>query len=229
MSEPNEPGSETRESEALESWIVEIRRRLSDPPPLRLVAPSGNGKGGNGAPAAAAREGPRRAAALVTLWVDAGELWTLVTERVQRLAGHQSPPAFPGALAEAAESAWEAALRGGTREAGLDTRAALDLGRLDEVRTPADVVIAPCVAALPAKIVGERGEPADRAAVERVVALPLSALAQPRLMERRPVEVGGQAAEIVILHVGKRRIWGVTAEVVLNLLRRLGMTPPEEA
>lgn len=212
MSEPTPPGSE-----ALESWIVELRQRLATPPPRRFTAAGGNG----GAPAAA--DAPRRAAALVPLWVDAGGLWTLVTERVQRLAGHKSPPAFPGALAEDEESAWQAALRGGEREAGLDTRAALDLGRLDEAATPAGVVVVPCVAALPAAIVEQRGAPAAEAAVEAVVPLPLAALAAPQLVERRPVEVGGRASEIVILHVAGRRIWGVTAEVILNLLGRLGM------
>ncbi|HMB53158.1 MAG TPA: hypothetical protein VKU40_07575, partial [Thermoanaerobaculia bacterium] len=69
MSQPNEPGSETRESAALESWIVEVRKRLSDPPPSILVTPSTNGNGGNGSPAAATGEGPRRAAVRVTLWV----------------------------------------------------------------------------------------------------------------------------------------------------------------
>ena len=216
----HEPVNE--DESALDSWIVEVRRRFAAPPPLRY-APAAGGNGA-GAPAG---EAARRAAALVTLWVDAGELWTLITERAQRLAGHRSPPAFPGALAGDDEGAWQAALRGGEQEAGLDVRAALDLGRLDELATPAGVVVTPCVAALPARIVDQRGAPAAAAAVEEVVALPLSALAQPQLVERRPVEVAGRASEIVILHVGRRRIWGVTARVILNLLARLGRSPAE--
>lgn len=207
------------ETRTLESWIVEIRQRLEEPPPRVVVSAAdgdGNGGGGDG-------DERRRASALVPLWVDAGELWTLVTERAQRLAGHRSPPAFPGALVVGGEEAWEAALRGGEEEAGLEPKAALELGRLDQVVTPAGVVIVPCVAALPKAIVEQRGEPSPDAAVTEVVPLPLSALADPRMVERRAVEVQGQPQEIVILHVGKRRIWGVTAAVIANLLVRLGL------
>jgi len=211
------------------SWILELRARLAEPPPRTLAVAGGNGGNGvpgNGGPGkGAAGVPPRRAAALVPLYVEAGHLWTLITERTQRLAGHRSPPAFPGALLAPGEDVWEAARRGATSEAGLDGRAALDVGRLDDVATPAGVVITPCVGALPAALVAQRGEPAAEAGVTEVVTLPLVALAQPKLLERRPVEAAGGQREITILHVGKRRIWGVTADVVLNLLARLGMAP----
>ena len=82
------------------SWIVEIRKRLADPPPrvvdVSSLANQGAGTGGNGDRV----EEPHRAAALVPLYVDADNLWTVITERAQRVAGHSSPPAFPGALLE---------------------------------------------------------------------------------------------------------------------------------
>ena len=56
--------------------------------------------------------------------------------------------------------------------------------------------------------------------------LPLAVLAHPRLVERRPVEVAGGEQELLILHVGNRRIWGVTASIVVNLLARLGLGTP---
>lgn len=265
--------SRAREKERQElaesSWILEVRRKLADPPPKVLVpkgsleAGAGNGDAASGESAAAAFA-PRRAAALVPLFVDAGQLWTVITLRAQRVEGHASPPAFPGSLyggpqeggdesgeagggagdaggpgASAASgdpeppapvaapldpaAAWQASLAGGEREAGLYPQAALDLGRLDEVATPAGVIVTPCVAAIPEPAFRKREEPADEAGVTDVVAVPLTVLAAPRLVERRPVVAGGEPTEILILHVGRHRIWGVTAEIVVNLLARLGM------
>jgi len=218
---------------AASSWILEIRDKLADPPPTGLVprdeaaAPGEPAAPGTAAPAMA----PKRAAAMVPLFVDAGQLWTVITERVARVAGHQSPPAFPGSLLARDGDPWQAALRGGEREAGLYPRAALDLGRLDEVATPAGVIVTPCVAAIPETALRKREEPAEGAGIADVVALPLTVLAHPRLVERRPVRVGGveeegEEQEIVILHVGRHRIWGVTAAIVLNLLARLGFGSP---
>jgi ADP-ribose pyrophosphatase YjhB (NUDIX family) len=230
MSDESTHDQNLRTEATPESWITELRSRLADPPPRTLAAGSpGADGGGNGSGRVPARVGDgaasRRAAALVPLFVEAGNLWTLITERAQRLEGHLSPPAFPGALVEPGEDVWQAARRGARHEAGLDGRAALDAGRLDDVATPAGVVITPCVGAVPAALVKDRGTPAEAAGVTEVVLLPLVALAQPTLLERRPVEAPGGRREITILHVGKRHIWGVTADVVLNLLARLGMSP----
>lgn len=209
------------------SWIVEIRKRLAEPPPrvvdVSSLASHGAGTGGNGGKG----EEPRRAAALVPLYVDADNLWTVITERAQRVPGHSSPPAFPGALLEEDEEPWAAALRGGELEAGLPPAVTLDLGRLDETVTPAGVIITPCVGALPEGAIARRDDPAPEAAVTEVVPLPLSVLAKPRMVERRPVEIDGRQGEITVLHVGQRRIWGITASVIANLLVRLGLVEPE--
>lgn len=210
---------------AASSWILEVRRKLAEPPPAVLVRRGAAGDG-EAAPQAAGLA-PKRAAAMVPLFVDAGQLWTVITERAQRVAGHSSPPAFPGALLGAGADVWQAALSGGEREAGLYPQAALDLGRLDQVATPAGVVVTPCVAAIPETALRKREEPADDAGVEDVVPLPLAVLARPQLVERRPVELAGETQEILILHVGRHRIWGVTAAIVVNLLARLGFGSPE--
>lgn len=210
------------------SWIVEIRKRLADPPPRVVDLSSLPGKdGGAGGNGGGDGDEPRRAAALVPLYVDADNLWTVITERAQRVAGHSSPPAFPGALLEDDEEPWQAALRGGELEAGLPPAVGLDLGRLDETVTPAGVIITPCVSALPEGAIARRDDPAPEAAVTDVVPIPLSVLAKPRMVERRPVELDGREVEITVLHVGRRRIWGVTAAIIANLLVRLGLVEPE--
>jgi hypothetical protein len=219
-----------------ESWIHEVRRRLAAPVPPPEVRDGDNGHDA-AAPAAtpgaserpAAAEGPR-AAALVPLYVEAGELWTLLTSRAAA-AGRVAPMAFPGAVMAAGEDEWPAAVRGGHEEAGLASEVVLDLGRLALVTTPTGVVVLPCVGAVPAPAVEKRQPPRAGAAVVEVVPLPLSALAAPQLVERQPVEIGGVEGELAVYHVGRHRVWGVTARIAGELLGRLGLSGPmvEEA
>lgn len=212
-----------------ESWIVEVRRRLA----ASVVPVDGGGDGGgNGADGAtgpggeeAAEAAGPRAAALVALYVDAGELWTLLTTRAAP-AGRVAPMAFPGALVAAGEEPWPAAVRGGHDEAGLAVEVILELGRLAPATTPAGVEVIPCVGAVPLAAVEKRAAPKAASAVVEVVPLPLSALASPTLVEAQPVELGGAARELAVYHVGRHRLWGVTARVAGELLARLGLSGP---
>ena len=216
-----------------ESWILEVRRRLAAPlVPVEGGNGGGNGggaagggaAGGDGAAAGAAVEGAS-AAALVALYVEAGELWTLLTTRAAP-AGRVAPMAFPGALIAAGEEVWPAALRGAAEEAGLAAEAILDLGRLGPAPTPAGVRVVPCVGAVPAPAVEKRVAPKAASAVVEVVPLPLSALANPSLVESQPVQIGGVASELEVFHVGRHRLWGVTAKIAGELLLRLGLPGP---
>ena len=118
--------------EAQHSWIIEIRERLSSPPGRRL-------------PPSEARQ----AAVLVPLYVDAGELWTVLTKRADHLPHHQSQIAFPGGAREIGEDPWAAALRETEEELGIDSGKVLRLGELDETATPSGFQIIPCVGAVP--------------------------------------------------------------------------------
>jgi 8-oxo-dGTP pyrophosphatase MutT (NUDIX family) len=186
------------------SWILELRARLEEPPPTRLPA-----------------EESRRAAVLVPLFVDAQELWVLLARRSDELPHHQGQIAFPGGSLELGESPWEGALREAREEIGLEPARVLRLGLLDEASTPSGFHIIPCVGAVPYPVetVIDEGEIAE------VFAVPLSALASPQLVEQQRVEIDGLPREITIFHVGRHRIWGLTARVLFNLLERLGIAP----
>lgn len=190
-----------------ESWIQEVRQRLETPPPQRL--PPGEA---------------RDAAVLVPLFVQARELWTLLTERSVDLPHHKGQIAFPGGARELGEDMWEAALREAEEEVGLPPAGVLRLGELDQADTPSGFRIVPCVGAIPhgfePKI--DRGEIAD------VFSLPLSALASPTLVEDRAVAINGVQRTLRIYHVGRHKIWGLTARVLQNLLRRLGMEADDD-
>jgi len=190
-----------------ESWIQEVRRRLESPPPRRL--PAGEG---------------RDAAVLVPLFADAGEVWTLLTERSVDLPHHKGQVAFPGGGRELGEDMWQAALREAEEEVGLAPDSVLRLGELDQADTPTGYRIVPCVGAIP-----QGFEPhANRGEIADVFSLPLSALAHPNLIEDRLVSIDGVDRSLRIYYVGRRQIWGLTARVLQNLLRRLGLEADED-
>jgi len=189
------------------SWILDARDRLASPPPRRLP-PSDL----------------RQAAVLVPLYVDAGELWTVLTKRTDTLPSHRSQIAFPGGGRELKEDPWAAATREAHEEIGLNPAAVLRLGELDEVESPAGFRVIPCVGAIPFPF---EAEP-NAAEIAEVFRLPLSAFANPKLVEERPVSFNGVERTLRIYHVGRRQIWGLTARILQNLLVRLGMESGEE-
>lgn len=190
-----------------QSWIQALRERLASPPPQRLP-PSDL----------------RTASVLVPLYVDAGELWTVLTKRTDTLPNHRSQIAFPGGARELGEDPWAAALRESQEEVGLDPKRVLRLGELDEGETPAGFRVIPCVGAVPfpLQMSPNAGEIAE------VFSLPLSAFNNPQLVEDRTIVVNGEERELRIYHVGRRQIWGLTARILQNLLIRLGLEPADE-
>lgn len=194
-------------SAEMHSWIVEVRERLSSPPPLRL-----------------ATKDARQAAVLVPLYVEAGELWTVLTKRSDNLPHHRSQIAFPGGGREIGEDPWTAALRESEEELGLDTGKILRLGELDEAETPSGFHIVPCVGAVPHPLETE----INQEEIAEVFSVPLLAFADYRIVEDQLVKIDGIERMIRVYHVGKRQVWGLTARIIQNLMTRLGFEIPEE-
>lgn len=192
---------------AVHSWIMDLRARLSNPAPRRL-APSD----------------ARPAAVLVPLYVDAGQLWTLLTKRSETLPHHKGQIAFPGGGLETGESAWDAALRETEEEIGVVQRRILRLGELDESQTPSGYRIVPCVGAVAYPV-----EPTiNRDEIDEVFSVPLTAFANPTAVEERVVSVDGVERALRVYHVGGRAVWGLTARIIQQLLIRLGLEPVPE-
>ena len=191
----------------MHSWIEQLRAQLSTPAPTRLK------------PSEA-----RQAAILVPLYVEAGQLWTVLTKRADHLPHHRSQIAFPGGARETGEDAWTTALRETEEELGLESKRILKIGQLDEAWTPSGFHIIPCVGAvpLPLELDPDEGEIAETFSV------PLLEFANPRLVEDRDVVLNGRERSLRIYHVGKRQIWGLTARVLQNLMARIGLEAPVE-
>jgi len=189
------------------SWIVQLRERLASPPPRRLPASDA-----------------RPAAVLVPLYVDAGQLWALLTRRAEDLPHHRNQIAFPGGGRELGEGIWEAALRETSEELGIGASRILRVGELDEVTTPSGYRIVPCVGAIPWPI---ETDPSPEE-IEEVFSVPILAFANPRLIEERKVLLDGRERSFRIYHIGGRQVWGLTAKIVHNLMARLGMEPPAQ-
>lgn len=189
------------------SWIEELRRRLAQPAPARL------------------RPGDvREAAILVPVYVDAGQLWTVLTQRAEELPHHRSQIAFPGGARETGEDAWATALREAEEELGLAPGQVLRIGQLDEAWTPSGFHVVPCVGAVPFPV---ELEP-NLEEIAETFTVPLLEFANPRLVEDREVVVDGKRRGLRIYHVGGKQIWGLTARVLQNLMARLGLEGPAE-
>ncbi len=189
------------------SWLASLRERLAVPPPRRL--PPGE---------------QRPASVLVPLHVESGELWTLLTKRTDTLPTHRSQIAFPGGAMDLGEDPWRAALREAEEEVGIEPGKVLRLGQLDEVESPVGFRVVPCVGAVPFPYEAHPNE----AEIAEVFSLPLTAFANPRLVEDRTVRLDGVTRNLRIYHVGNRQIWGLTARILQNLLVRLGVEGTSE-
>ncbi len=161
-------------------------------------------------------EGHGRAAILVPLLDTPEGPSLLFTVRAPHLRRHAGQIAFPGGRVDPGETELAAALREAREEVGLDVRSDAVCGRLDDHPSPFGLIATPFVAriAWPAPLVMQSSE------VVETFVVPLAALhAVVPTVERRETPWGTR-----LLHgyeVAGRRIWGLTGNVVKDLLDRL--------
>jgi 8-oxo-dGTP pyrophosphatase MutT (NUDIX family) len=188
-------------------WLEEVERLLTARP-VRRRSPE---------------EGLTRAAVLVPVYVNLGELWLLLTRRAKALPHHAGQMAFPGgACEEADEDEIDTALREAHEELGLDPATVMVLGQLDDVWTPSGFVISPVVGALPFPL---KITPSD-AEIESVVQIPFRTLTNPQLVEFQDLLVDGEVIRSPMFHYHGDRVWGATARVIADLVGRLTGTEP---
>jgi 8-oxo-dGTP pyrophosphatase MutT (NUDIX family) len=162
---------------------------------------------------AALRDGLRRAAVLVPLFVREGKLWILFTRRTETVEHHRGQISFPGgAEEEGDESLLATALREADEELGLSRADVLPLGGLSPMVTVTNFYVEPFVAAIPQPYVFR---PAEMEIAE-VLEVPVEALLDPAVLEKRPL--AGREGMVLFYHYGAHVIWGATAGILEELL-----------
>lgn len=174
---------------------------LPDPTPLRHAAVLASFL-----PALDPAEGPR----------------LLLIERSGALRKHAGQLAFPGGKPEPSDrDLLETALREAEEEVALDRRLVRVLGRLAPVPTPSGFLIVPYVA----RVVGDWRPRWDVGGeVETALTPSLRQLSDPALYRARgSAEWQGRTYELHEYAIHTPPLWGATARMVHDLLRRLGL------
>lgn len=162
---------------------------------------------------------PRRPAAVLIGIRDDREQHVVLTVRTDTLQQHAGQVAFPGGRVEATDDGIvAAALRESHEEIGLDAQMVTPLGFLESFETISGYSVTPVVAIVAA----EATLKADPGEVAEVFEVPFAFFLEPANLRRYTMDFRGHRREMVeFLHAGYR-IWGVTAAILYNLLKRMG-------
>lgn len=167
----------------------------------------------------------RHAAVLVPLVVEQGAWSVLLTARTEFVEDHKGQVSFPGGACEPGDEGPEsAALREAREEIGLPVEKAKILGHLPRYHTISNFLVNPVVAevAWPFPIKLEECE------VRRAFTVPLEFLARPGNHGEREVEIRGQMRRVLFFEPYDGEVlWGISARIMLELLRRLDLVAPE--
>lgn len=163
--------------------------------------------------------GVRRPAAVLVALVDRGEgLSVLLTRRTEDLSHHAGQVSFPGGAVDAADTdPIAAALRETHEEIGIGGELIEPIGYLDTLETISDYRITPVVAWLDADY---RAVPNPREVAE-VFEVPLAHFLDPSKKHAVRMSYQGRERDIYEFWYAGQRIWGATAAMLLNFVRRM--------
>jgi 8-oxo-dGTP pyrophosphatase MutT (NUDIX family) len=163
--------------------------------------------------------GPRRPAAVLIGIRDDREQNLLLTLRTDTLQQHAGQVAFPGGRVEPTDAdVVAAALRESHEEIGLEAGKVTPLGFLETFETISGYSVTPVVARVSADAMLKP----DPGEVAEVFEVPFAFFLDPANLRRYTMDFRGHRRDMVeFLHAGYR-IWGVTAAILFNLLKRMG-------
>jgi 8-oxo-dGTP pyrophosphatase MutT (NUDIX family) len=141
----------------------------------------------------------------------------ILTVRREHLRTHAGQIAFPGGRLDRGEDAVRAALREAHEEILLDPAAVEVVGQIDEYRTVTGFVVTPVLGVVPP---GLPLQPHEHEVAEWFEA-PLDFLLDPANQQKRTALFQGRTRHYYEIIWNERRIWGVTAAIIVNLSRRL--------
>ena len=150
-----------------------------------------------------------------------GEPCIVLSERSARMRAHSGEIALPGGRIEPGETPEEAAVREATEEVGIDASAVELSGRLDEAWSKAKNHVVPVVGWYRADLRALRPTSPE---VERVFLTPLERIARPEAHRVDVAEIDGHTYENDVLDADGFDIYGLTADIVMDLLAWLAGT-----
>jgi 8-oxo-dGTP pyrophosphatase MutT (NUDIX family) len=133
------------------------------------------------------------------------------------MRAHAGQAAFPGGKLDPGEDAVAAALREANEEILLDPRAVELVGTIEDYRTVTGFVVTPVLGVVPPDLPLEPHEHEVAAWFEA----PLDFLLDPVNQHERTALFQGRTRHYYEIIWEDRRIWGVTAAIIVNLSRRL--------
>ena len=159
-----------------------------------------------------------RAAAVLIPITDRAEPGVILTQRPTWLRSHAGQVAFPGGkVDDSDENAIFAALREAEEELNIPPARVEVIGVADTYYSGSGYSIAPVVGIIPPDL-ELQPNPQE---VEDWFEVPLAFLLDPANSIKKETNWNGQQRSYYDMQWGERRIWGVTAGIIANLVRRL--------
>lgn len=157
-----------------------------------------------------------RAAVLVPLFEEAGRLHVLLTRRTEDVRDHKGQISFPGGRKDPADQTLlETALRECEEEIGVPPARVRVMGELDDLVTITDYLVSPYVGLIPYPFpfrISERE-------IAEIIRLPIEDFLPPeRLRVARRLQYRGAIHTTYFFDMGPHIVWGVTAQILLQLL-----------
>jgi 8-oxo-dGTP pyrophosphatase MutT (NUDIX family) len=159
-----------------------------------------------------------RAAAVLIPITDRAEPGVILTQRPTWLRSHGGQVAFPGGkVDDTDENSIFAALREAEEELNIPPARVEVIGVADTYYSGSGYSIAPVVGIIPPDL-ELQPNPQE---VEEWFEVPLAFLLDPANSIKKEANWNGQQRSYYDMQWGERRIWGVTAGIIANLVRRL--------
>lgn len=159
-----------------------------------------------------------RAAAVLIPITDRAEPGVILTQRPTWLRSHAGQVAFPGGkVDDTDENSIFAALREAEEELNIPPARVKVIGVADTYYSGSGYSIAPVVGIIPPDL-ELQPNPQE---VEDWFEVPLAFLLDPANSIKKEANWNGQQRSYYDMQWGERRIWGVTAGIIANLVRRL--------